>query len=313
MSSSASFLLADIGGTNTRIAVADAAGPFRNLQTFVNDDLNDIQAVLKDVAQSAGGPGRAVIAVAGPVEADTFRLTNRNWSLSRTELASTLGLNDLIVVNDFVAMAQSVPALAASDVMSVGKGVGDPQGNILVCGPGTGFGVAALVQNAGNSIALASEAGHMRLGPASAEEESLFKRLAPSGALSIEEVLSGKGLAALHHRMEGTEHSTEILIAAAQVGDVAAAATVAAFMRVFGRIVGDLALAFDARGGIYIGGGVGRALTSFFPSEPFRNALEDHPPYRERLQAIPIHVILHLYPGLIGALRIARMSLADKD
>ena len=122
MSSSASFLLADIGGTNTRIAVADAAGPFRNLQTFVNDDLNDIQAVLKDVAQSAGGPGRAVIAVAGPVEADTFRLTNRNWSLSRTELASTLGLNDLIVVNDFVAMAQSVPALAASDVMSVGKG-----------------------------------------------------------------------------------------------------------------------------------------------------------------------------------------------
>jgi glucokinase len=307
LSNSTSYLIADIGGTNTRIATAGARGTFRNLQTFSNDDLPDLGKALAEAARAAGNPKCAVVAAAGPVEGDTLKLTNRAWSISRSKLEAELGVERLIVVNDFVAMAHTVPALTSDDVLQIGDGVAEAHGNALVCGPGTGFGVAALIRHAGDPIAIATEAGHMRLGATNAEEEKIFARLAQSGrSLSVEDLLSGRGLKALHHVMTGTDLSAEAVIASALNGEAEAAATVALFMQVFGRIAGDLALAFDARGGVYIGSGVGVALSPFFSQEPFRRAFEFHPPYEERLRSIAVFVILHPFPGLLGALEIAR-------
>jgi glucokinase len=307
LSNSASYLIADIGGTNTRIATAGATGTFRNLQTFSNDDLPDLGEVLAEAARAAGNPKCAVIAAAGPAEGDTLQLTNRAWSISRAKLEAALGVERLIVINDFVAMAHSVPALTSDDVLQVGDGTAEANGNALVCGPGTGFGVAALIRHAGDLIAIATEAGHMRLGATNDEEEKIFTSLAQAGrSLSVEDLLSGRGLKALHRAMTGADRSAEAVIASAQNGEAEAAATVSLFMQVFGRIAGDLALAFDARGGVYIGSGVGVALSPFFSQAPFRRAFEFHPPYEARLRSIAMFVIVHPFPGLLGASQIAR-------
>jgi glucokinase len=267
----------------------------------------DLQELLARELADAGRsrPVTAVLAVAAPIEGDQVALTNRAWRFSITKLKRALKLKRLIVVNDFAAVAYALPALKAKDVVRIGGGNGKKDGNLVVCGPGTGFGVAALMRTARESLVLPSEAGHMLLGPAAAGEAEIFARLSGPKPLVVENLLSGPGLARLHRALAGQALSSDQVITSAKAGDGTALATIEVFLRLLGRVAGDIALAFDARGGVYIAGGVGRALASLFATSPFRNAFEDHPTYRERLAATPAYVIAHPSPELLGALTIA--------
>ncbi len=248
-----------------------------------------------------------MLAVAGPVEGDEVALTNRKWSFSQRVLRKALKLTRLVVVNDFVAAAHALPTLRSTDLVSVGGGRSELRGTMLVCGPGTGFGAATLQRQSGKPRAIASEAGHMRLGAATADEARVVAHLVrDAGAVTVEHLLSGQGLVRLHRVLSGEQATTRQIIEAARLGKNAARETVHAFLRLYGRIAGDLALAFDARGGVFLAGGVGRVLAPFYSSSPFRAAFEEHPPYEARLAAIPTHVIVHAAPGLLGAAAIAR-------
>jgi glucokinase len=209
-------------------------------------------------------------------------------------------------VNDFRAVAHALSAIRPEDLVPLGmKNVGK-EGNFLACGPGTGFGVAALVRTGSEQVSISSEAGHMRLGAATAEEARVIARLARDrGSVAVEDVLSGGGLAAVHRILSRHELTTDAIVAGAKSGDTACRATVDFFMGVFGRVTGDLALAFDARGGVFIAGGLGQALTDLYADSPFDSAFREHPPYEDRLAAIPIFVVMHPFPGLIGAQQIA--------
>jgi glucokinase len=308
---SAQYLVADVGGTNTRIAAGGADGLLRG-ETHKNDDVKDLVALLREALIGLGDkrPRFAVIAVAGPVETDEIRLTNRPWTFSRAALRETLDLDELVVVNDFYAVAHALPALAADELMPLGMKTASKDGNLLACGPGTGFGVSALVRSGVVPTAISSEGGHMRLGAATADEARVIGRLARDrGPVAVEDVLSGRGLVAAHRILGGHDATTGAIIDAAKSGEASACATVAFFMRVFGRVAGDLALAFDARSGVYIGGGLGQALSELYAGSPFDDAFRDHPPYQDRLAAIPVHVIMHPFPGLIGAQQIALAHL----
>jgi glucokinase len=301
-------LVADIGGTTSRVALARADGSVNSVRTIANDDVPEIAGLLAHAIEESGRarPSAAVIAVAGPVNRDQVKLTNRDWSFSQRGLRRALKLSRLIVVNDFVAVAHALPAMRDTDLISVGGGRGDPRGTMLACGPGTGFGTAVLFRDGRRQRAMASEAGHMRLGAATADEARIVAHVVRErGPAAVEDVLSGPGLARLHRILAGEELSTEAVIAAARSGQGAARATTAAFFRVLGRIVGDLALAFDARGGVFIAGGVGRVLAPLFASSSFREAFEEHPPYQARLAVIPTRVIVHPTPGLLGAAQLA--------
>jgi glucokinase len=281
------------------------------VRSIANDDVRDIRSLLVETMQSAGSerPQFGVIAAAGPIDAGNVRLTNRNWTLSQAELETSLGLKRLLIVNDFVAMAHAVPALAPDELVAIGDNRRPPDGNLLVCGPGTGFGVAVLIQTPRGPFAIATEAGHMRLGATTDEEIRVFAKIESGKSLAVEDVLSGRGLMALHRALGGAHATTDQLIAVHN-GDGDSAKTLDFFMRVFGRVAGDLALAFDARGGAFLGGGLGRALAPFYARTSFREAFDDHPPYQERMRAIPVFVIGHEAPGLVGALQIARSEFA---
>ena len=311
MAERAQYLVADVGGTNTRIAIGGLDGVLHG-ETHKNDDVQDLVPLLSETLAQLGGarPRFAVVAVAGPTEGEEIRLTNRPWKFTRAGLKQILALDELIVVNDFFAVAHALPALEKDELMPIGRATAAKTGNFLACGPGTGFGVSCLVRSGKEFSAVASEAGHMRLGAANAAEARVIERLVQDyGAVAVESLLSGRGLAAAHRVLSGREESTDSIITAAKAGGSEARATVDFFMGIFGRIAGDLALAFDARGGVYIGGGVGKGLAELYAGSPFEAAFRDHPPYQDRLAAIPINVILHPFPGLVGAQQIALARL----
>lgn len=304
------ILLADIGGTKTRLALG-RDGRLGKIKSLFNDGVPDLPELLERELAAAGKnrPTRAVLAVAGPVDGDHVALTNRAWSFSQAKLKRALKLKRLIVVNDFVAVAHALPVLKAKDLVRIGGGKGKKDGSLLACGPGTGFGVAALIRAAPAPAVLASEAGHMMLGPATADEVEIFARLSEPKPLVVENLLSGPGIARLHRALAGQALTSDQVITNAKVGHAEALRTVEAFLRLLGRVAGDLALAFDARGGVYIAGGVGRALAPLFATSPFRKAFEDRPAYRDRLAAIPASVIAHPSPELLGALTLGLAAM----
>ena len=304
------ILLADIGGTKTRLALGRSGG-LGKIKSLFNDGVPDLQELLERELAAAGKnrPTAAVLAVAGPVDGDHIALTNRAWSFSQAKLKRALKLRRLIVVNDFAAVARALPVLKTKDLVRIGGGKGKKDGNLVACGPGTGFGVAALVHTARDPVVLPSEAGHIMFGPATADEAEIFARLSGPKPLVIENLLSGPGLARLHRALAGQALTSDQIIANAKVGHQEALRTVEAFLRLLGRVAGDLALAFDARGGVYIAGGVGRALAPLFAASPFRQAFEERPTYRERLATIPAYVIAHPSPELLGALTLGLAAM----
>jgi len=272
----------------------------------------DLRELLERELAAAGKPRptTAVLAVAGPIDGDRVALTNRAWWFSQAKLKRALKLKRLIVVNDFAAVAHALPVLQVKDLVRIGGGKGEPGGNLVACGPGTGFGVAALVRRAREPFVLSSEAGHMMFGPAAAEEAEIFARLSPGPKPRVvENLLSGPGLARLHRALAGQTLSSDHVIINVKAGDEAALRTVEAFLRLLGRVAGDIALAFDARGGVYIAGGVGRALAPLFAASPFRKAFEDRPTYGDRLAATPTYAIVHPSPELLGALTLGLAAL----
>jgi len=294
----------------TRLALASAKDGLNSVRSFAAKQNESPEVELEAaLASTTPRPNAAVLAVAAPIDGDHVSMTNREWSFSQKALAKSLRLKRLVVVNDFVAVAHALPALGKADLVTVGGGHAAPKGTLLACGPGTGFGVGALVRFARTHVAFPSEAGHMRIGATAADEARVLAHLVQElGPVVIDQVISGPGLVRLHKILSGELASTEKIIIAARSGRSRAKETVDFFLRGFGRIAGDLALAFDARGGMFLAGGISRALAPLIPVSKFRDAFDNHPPYQARLAAIPIHVIVHPAPGLLGAAAIARQK-----
>ncbi len=242
-----------------------------------------------------------MLAIAGPADGEVVKLTNRDWAFSKRAMRRHFGWQKLVAVNDFEALAYGVPALGPGDLIPVGGGHAAPKAPILVCGPGTGFGVAGLLRIGRTLHAMTGEGGRARLGAATAEEARMLAHMVGElGPVVVEHALSGSGLARMHHIFSGQQMTPEAIIAAGLRQEEAALATIAVFLKIFGRIAGDLALIIDARGGVYLAGGVSAALAPFFATSEFRAAFEEHPPHEPRLIATPVHIITHSTPGLIG-------------
>ena len=301
------MLVADIGATKTRLALVRKDGKLRALRSVMNDDVADLETLLADaLATARPRPQAAVLGIAGWIDGDHVLVTNRGWTFSRRALARKLGLKRLVAVNDFEALAYGLPALGKQDLTAVGAPQEMAKERLLVCGPGSGFGSALLIKDGRRAQVLASEAGHMRLGAASADEARVIAHLLrDAGPVIVEHVLSGPGLARVHHVLSGERKRAEAIAAAACAGEATARATTDFFLRLFGRIAGDLALAYNAKA-VFLAGGVTRGLAPLIPNSAFRAAFEDHAPYRDRMALIPIRAIVREEPGLFGAAQIAR-------
>jgi len=303
-------LVGDIGATNARFAVLDAAGRPTRARAFACDDHPTIEGAIRAylAAEQLPHPERAALAVASPVAGDTVTLTNHPWSFSISGLAHALATERLVVVNDFTANALGVPRLAPEERLAIGGGSPVAEAPIAVLGPGSGLGMSGLVHAAGDWQALASEGGHATL-PASDERESavvahMRRRF---GHVSAERVLSGPGLVNLYQTLAEIEGKAAESYTPAQIADPQIQASeplcraaMAMFCAMLGTVAGDLALTLGARGGVYIAGGIVPRLGAGLAATGFRHRFEAKGRFSAYLAAIPTYVVLHPVPAFLG-------------
>lgn len=324
-------LLADIGGTHARFALADpgAARPLRDA-TIRQADV-DAYPSLADAARAylreLGTPvARGVFAVAGPVRDDEVRMTNHPWRIVRASLREALSLSALELVNDFAAQAMALRLLGPDDLAQLGgPAPADPgthDATRLVMGPGTGLGAGALLQRDGRTLVQATEAGHIAFAPTNDEEAAILRRLsARYGRVSCERLLSGEGLtnlqgalADLHGWPAAACQATPAAItAAAARGERHALQVVTVFCEVLGAVAGDLVLALGAWDGVYLGGGILPHMQALLQASSFRRRFEDKGRYADAMARVPSALILHPQPGLLGAAAIAAATAAPGE
>ena len=312
-----SVLLADVGGTTVRFALADMAAdaPLRidSIRRRRVADCATFADAARDYLRDLGvRPNRGVFAVAGPVTSDEVRMTNHPWLLSRARLRRELDLDALLLVNDFAAMSHCLPLLASSDLHSIGGlpptrvDMGRRQ-TFAVIGPGTGLGVGALLVDGGRFVGLQTEGGHVGFAPGDAVETEVLRALmARFGRVSAERLLCGSGLVNLHHALHrpSLEDTPERITAAVDT-DPRCRETVERFCAMLGSIAGDFALAFGAWDGVYLAGGLTPILLDWLGSGGFRARFDAKGRYASVLARIPTIAILHPDAGLLGAAALA--------
>lgn len=303
-------VVGDLGGTNLRLARLEPAtglpGPVWSRRC---EDFPDLDAALTDFL---GGPppagARICLALAGPVAEGAAALTNLPWRISEAGLIA-LGFHQATLLNDFAALALAAPRLPAADLHPIGPALTPTAGqSLVVLGPGTGFGVAGLVWSAGRPAVVASEAGHMGFAPSNDLERAILGPLSRRyGRVSIERILSGPGLADLHQALSAIHGEPDAPLEAADItaqalaGDPACRRTVSTFLDILASVAGDLALAFSARGGVLVGGGIVPRLLPLINHDAFRTRFANKGRMRPLLEAVGVHVITAPHPTLTGA------------
>lgn len=310
-------LVADIGGTNARFAmIPDTYGDIRQFPAVRTGDYPDVVSAIEDVvlARTSLLPRSLAIAMAGPVVHSGARLTNADWTIDPEALLSELSLDEIVLLNDFEALALALPTLTEGDVFKVGGGEPEPTGARVVLGPGTGLGVAALVHGTIRFVPIAGEGGHMSFAPETEEDFALWPHLPRlHGRITGEAVLSGGGLARIHHALMAKAGRTselttgEAVTSAALAGEPEAVRAVELFATYLGRLAGDLALLFLARGGVFIAGGIAPRMLDALAGGQFRAAFEDKAPHAAIVREIPAYVITEERPAVAGLAAYARM------
>lgn len=308
-------LVADIGGTHARFALALRDGESFRLERvevlpcarFASLE----QAAAHYLSQCPERPRAGSFAVASPISGDDVRMVNRAWAFNREDLRQRLGLESLCVINDFGAIARALPWLptAAFELLH-----GDPNAlpaPISVLGPGTGLGVALLLRcPRGDWQVVETEGGHAGFAPQSPEEQRIARWLKQRhGRCSNERLLCGAGLRQIEAALRGLPPDIEDgelrdpaeIVAAALAGeDVLARRTLARFCAVLGSVSGDCALMHGARS-VVIAGGIVPRFVPFLRASAFRERFLAKGRFADYLAGVQIRVIVAGDPGLLGA------------
>ena len=303
--------VADVGGTNIRLALVEN-GRISKIEKYLCADFDSIaDAILHFQNITINGTfAAACIAIACPVNDDLVKMTNHTWAFSKTALKETLGLSSLFVINDFTAVAHSLPTLNHNQVIQIGSGRAKENGNIAVFGPGTGLGVEHLTYTSSGWQTLDGEGGHVDFAPTDDTDIIVWQYLQKRfGRASAEEVLSGRGIVNIYTALclhNGLEHTlttpSDVTKAGLDGSDNMALQAIEQFCKVMGSFAGNLALNLCTRGGIFIGGGVTSHLGEFFINSEFRKRFEAKGDFADYVKNIPTYIINEPDHGLLGAL-----------
>lgn len=315
------ILLADIGGTYARFALAGhgAVGPTWSTEVGANESA--IEALRRFLALGHGSEpvSGALLAAAGPVEGGRCKLTNAAWILDEEQIARALQLPWVRIVNDLEAVAAGLPDIDPGRTRLIGQDRALPGAPSLVIAPGTGLGMACVIVGPAGRCVVTSEGGHAALAATSEREDRLFAILRKRfGRVSAERVLSGPGLVNLHQAIAELDGGASVRLTPSQVTEAAfdgssplCRETIDAFCGILGAFAGDVALNFGARGGVYIGGGIVPRFVDHLAGSAFRDRFVSKGRMQPYLERIPTRIILHPNPAFIGLMSLAR--LADGD
>lgn len=304
-------LIADIGATNARFALADKDKVFGE-QTLQCDDFDGIveaaQAYLEKTKPDER-PSQMSVAIAGPVKGDRFQMTNHHWNFSAEESRQALEMDVFHLMNDFKAIALAVPHMDQEHLRKVGGEEARPAAPIAILGPGTGLGVASLIWAGLKYVPVPGEGGHVTMPARTQREFDIFRTLRYKYShVSAERVCSGKGLVNIYNAiriLDGRDdlpdrEPPEISTAALNETCEVCVETLDKMCRFLGSVTGNLALSLGAFGGVYIAGGIPAKLGDYFINSSFYPEYLAKGRFEEYLRSIPIYVMNHPYTALIG-------------
>ena len=315
-------VLADIGGTYARFAIEAESGVFTHIASLRCADHADFHAAIS--AYLAGLPAataqaveHAAIAIANPVEGDQVRMTNYHWRFSIEQMRDRLGLQTLVVVNDFTALAMALPLLAPDQRRQVGGGQAIERSVLGVLGAGSGLGVSGLIPATEGWVALGTEGGHASFSPRDERDIAILRHaLKRHSHVSFERVLSGPGLELIDEALRARAGQPALVLSAPEItqralhgSDPVCVETVDAFCAILGTAAGNLAVTLGAMAGVYIGGGIVPKLGAAFDRSPFRARFEDKGRFTDYVRAIPTFVVTAEHATFMGASAILAAQL----
>jgi glucokinase len=306
------ILVGDVGGTNVRLGLADRNDQGKMVITQFTKVKGDDVGCLEDVIELFLGethfkPKHVSIALAGPVANSEVTLTNRPWTISEHGLKSRFGFENVRLFNDFKAMGRSVPEMSDEDFLLISKGTpmaGEP---ILVAGPGTGFGMANVAPINGGWHVFGSEGGHIAYAPRTKSETELLHILQKEHEfVSLELVSSGFGMDIIHRAICERRDVAYAKVPPAKVlelaklGDPVCTEICEVRSAAIMGALGDMALAYGARGGVVIAGGVGERLIEFISAPKAMARFTKRGPRSDYVKQIPIRLLQNPAAPLIG-------------
>ena len=309
------LLVGDIGGTSVRFGLIKGEASPTDISDFQKRPGDDFQtfedALAAYIADTGLTPDHAVFGVAGPIENGQVTLVNRpDWpTIDQQALAARFGFSSIRIVNDFAAMARSVPALTDKHFTTLFEGVAVPEAPVLVAGAGTGFGVATIIPEANGAwTCVSGEGGHARYAPQTKIERRLAAHLqARYGYVSNELICGGTNLGLVHAALceiEGQSYEPmphESILAHAKDDDpicrmlceIRAAGIMAA--------IGDLAMINGTLGGVFLAGGVSQRLEPYLTRQHIGERFFERGPRSDYVRHIPVHLIQSEQAPLLGA------------
>jgi glucokinase len=307
-------LIADIGGTNIRLAQADSQSntKYTDLETYQCANFSSLIEVISQYIASKNITGTSInacLAIACPTDSDIISMTNLPWKFSQQALIKSLNLNSLTMINDYTAIAMAIPLLSEKQKVKVGGGEAVADKPIAVCGPGTGLGVAHLVPVNNQWHCFSGEGGHVDFAAVDELDIKILQYLQTiKKRISYEQLLSGFGLEQIYQAICAINGKNNSKLSAAEISQQAVSEscplcqqTLAQFCKVLGSFAGNLALTLNCQGGVYIAGGIVPRFIEFFENSDFRIRFET----KGRLSHIPVktptYIITESQPGLLGA------------
>ncbi len=314
-------LVADIGGTNARFALAmvmQGSVSVGEMHAFRAEDFESIRDAADAFLEAVQArPKLACFAVAGPITDGVVEFTNSPWVLDIEKTKRQMKLDRLLAINDFEALATSVRRLAPADFLDVKPGEGDEDAPILVMGPGTGLGQALIVPAPAGDRIIPTEGGHIAFAPYDEEEIAVLRFIQREHKrVSIERLLSGRGLVNIHRALcaiagapRVSLHADEISRAALTKEFPIAVKAVAMFCAILGAAAGDGVLSAGARGGVVLGGGILPKMREAFLNSAFIDRFLDKGRMRDYVSAVPIKLLTRDGAALVGAAVNLKASL----
>ena len=310
-------LIGDLGGTNARFALIESRdSALDRLPIIQTADYPTIEDAIEHVVLSRTKlrPRSAILALAGPVAGERVPLTNCHWVVEPKTTMARYGIGEMILLNDFEALSLSLADIESKDIDPIGDGIAKTDGARIVVGPGTGLGAGALIRARESWLPVPGEGGHVDLGPVSPRDYAIWPHLERShGRISGETLICGPGLVRLYHGVCVSDGEAPALISPAEITDAGLAGTnrqaveaLTLFSTYLGRLAGNLALIFMARGGVYLAGGISTKIAPMLKSGVFREAFLDKAPHRALLEEMTTAIIVKPDAALAGIAAFSR-------